>query len=133
MSAGQFESVESFTYDAVGNYNAVVSVTDNEGATDTDSITITVTQPGGVSVSIASDGFESRNLSGGAGNWVGNWVTSGDIALRWRRDNPHTGSGHVRLRRSTGYMERQVNLAGCDSGVSIRLSKPIQGYAAFQN
>ncbi len=108
-------SSASWTYGLAGTYNAVVRVTDNGGATATDSITITVTQSGGVPVSIASEGFESRNFSGGAGNWVGNWVTSGDIALRWRRDNPHTGSGHVRLRRSTGYMERQVNLAGATS------------------
>jgi hypothetical protein len=108
-------AVENFTYNAARTYNAMVRVTDNDGASATDSIAITVTQPGGEPVLIASDGFESRNFSGGAGSWVGNWVTSGDIAIRWRRDNPHTGSGHVRLRRNNGYMERQVNLAGATS------------------
>ena len=108
----------SRTYNDPGSYNAVVRVTDDGGDTATDTITITVTQPGGDPVSIASDGFESRNFSGGTG-WVGSWATSGDIAIRWRRDNPHSGRGHVRMRRGTGYMERQVDLSGA---TSVRLN-----------
>ncbi len=103
------------TYTVPNAYNAVVRVTDNDGASATDSVTINVTDPGGSPTSLASDGFESRNFSGGAGSWVGSWATSGDISLRWNRDNPHTGSGHVRMRRSTGYMNRVVNLAGASS------------------
>ncbi len=101
----------TWTYNVADTYNALVRVTDNEGATATDSVTIIVTQPGGDPVSLASDGFESRNFSGGSGDWVGSWATSGDTSLRWRRENPHSGNGHVRLRRNTGQMERQVNLA----------------------
>ncbi len=105
----------TWTYDVADTYNALVRVTDNEGATATDSVTITVTQPGGDPVSLASDGFESRNFSGGSGAWVGAWATSGDTSLRWNRDNPHSGSGHVRLRNSNGYLERVVNLEGASS------------------
>lgn len=103
------------TYTVPDSYNATVRVTDDLGATATDSVTINVTDPNGTPVSLASDGFESRNFSGGSGAWVGSWATSGDISLRWRRDNPHTGSGHVRFRRNSGYMERQANLAGAGS------------------
>lgn len=102
-------------YTSPGIYNATVRVTDDGGATDTDSVTISVTDPGGQPTSLAFDGFESRNFSGGTGSWIGSWMTSGDIALQWRRDNPHTGDGHVRLRRSTGYMERRVDLTGASS------------------
>ena len=103
------------TYDTPNAYNATVRVTDDGGATATDSVTINVTDPYGTPVSLASDGFESRNFSGGNGSWVGSWATSGDISLRWRRDNPHSGNGHVRMRRNTGYMSRVVNLAGASS------------------
>lgn len=103
------------TYTIAGVYNATVRVTDDGGATDTDSVTINVTNPGGNPGSLAFDGFESRNFSGGTGSWVGSWITSGDINLRWNRDGPHSGSGHVRLRRGTGYIERGVDLSGASS------------------
>ncbi len=103
------------TYTVPDSYNATVRVTDDLGATATDSVTINVTDPNGTPVSLASDGFESRNFSGGSGAWIGSWATSGDISLRWRRDNPHSGNGHVRMRRSTGYMERRADLAGASS------------------
>jgi len=103
------------TYTTPGLYNATVRVTDDGGATDTDSVTINVTNPGGSPTSLAFDGFESRNFSGGTGSWVRSWITSGDTNLRWNREGPHTGSGHVRMRRGTGYMERVVNLAGASA------------------
>jgi subtilisin family serine protease len=64
-------------------------------------------------VTIASDGFESGNFSGGSG-WVGAWVRSGDAGIL-SSEGPHSGSRHVRLRRSTGYLERAVNLLGATS------------------
>ncbi len=103
------------TYTIAGAYNATVRITDDGGASDTDSVTINVTDPGGNPGSLAFDGFESRDFSGGTGSWVGSWITSGDVNLRWNRDGPHSGSGHVRLRRGTGYLERRVDLAGASS------------------
>ncbi len=97
-------------YSTPGTYLAVVRVTDDQGATDTASVTLTVTSPGGPGV-LASDGWESNTYSGGTG-WTGAWTHTGDTSLRWNTDSPHTGSGHVRLRRSTGYLERTVNLTG---------------------
>ncbi|MFG0328808.1 MAG: S8 family serine peptidase [Phycisphaerales bacterium] len=105
------------TYTIPGSYDAVVRVTDDGGAQDTATVTIDVSDPGGGGgeQSLAFDGFESRSFSGGSGAWIGSWFGSGDIRIRWNRDNPHTGSGHVRMRRSSGYMERAVNLAGATS------------------
>jgi PKD repeat protein len=99
------------TYTAANEYNATLRVTDDEGATDTDSVLITVTEPGGGPERIAFDGFESNSFSGGQG-WLAPWATSGDITIRWTKDSPHTGDGHVRMRRGTGYMERAVDLSG---------------------
>lgn len=108
-------SSASFTYTIVNTYNATVRVTDDMGAQDTASITIDVTDPGGGGgdpISIASDGFESRSFSGGSGAWLSDWFGSGDIKIRWNRNSPNTGSGHVRMRRGSGYMERIVALSG---------------------
>lgn len=102
-------------YDVADQYNATVRVTDNDGAIDTAFVTITVNSGGGDPTSLAFDGFESRNYSGGTGNWNGSWSASGDVSIRWRRDNPHTGNGHVRLRRNTGYLVRSADLAGATS------------------
>lgn len=104
----------SWTYNVVDSFTAVLRVTDDQGATDMDSVAINVTNPGGDPVLIAFDGFESNSFSGGTG-WEGDWNTSGDISIRWRRERPNTGNGHVRLRRATGYMERPLNLEGATS------------------
>ncbi len=58
---------------------------------------------------IAADGFESGNLSGGTGNWVGAWSQSGDAQVV-RSGAPNTGARHVRLQRANGYLERAVDL-----------------------
>jgi thermitase len=101
-----------YTYTVVDDYYATVRVTDDDNDTDTASVLITVTDPGGGPEVLAFDGFESKNFSGGTGRWSGSWATSGDIRIRWNKNGPHTDSGHVRMRRSTGYMERVVDLAG---------------------
>ncbi|NOG53262.1 MAG: S8 family serine peptidase [Planctomycetes bacterium] len=101
-------------YTVPNDYVAMVRVTDDQGDTDTDTVTISVTDPGGGGdpESLAFDGFESRSFSGGTGNWVGSWFGGGDVRLRWKRESPHTGDGHVRMRGNSGYMERVVDLAG---------------------
>jgi hypothetical protein len=62
--------------------------------------------------SIASDDFESRGFTGGAGAWVGGWTRSGDAALLTNTDGPHSGTSHVRLRGNSGYLSRRVDLSG---------------------
>jgi len=58
---------------------------------------------------LASDGFESDDWSGGTG-WTGDWLHSGDSSVR-SGGGPYEGSYHVRLRRSSGYIARAVDLS----------------------
>lgn len=106
-----------YEYTVPNDYLAKVRVTDDQGATATDTVTIAVTNPGGGGdpVSLAFDGFESRDFSGGTGNWLGSWFGEGDVTIRWNRDGPHTGSGHVRMRNGLAYMERVVDLSGASN------------------
>ena len=67
---------------------------------------------------IASDDFESGGWNGGSG-WLGRWYHEGDASITSRGD-PHNGSTyHLRLRRSSGYVDRAVNLEG-KSGVHLQ-------------
>jgi hypothetical protein len=66
---------------------------------------------------IAHDGFESGNYSGGEG-WTGNWTATGDISIL-TSSGPHSGTRHVRLRSSTGYLQRTVNVP--PGSTSVRL------------
>ncbi len=85
------------------------------GATATDSVDVTVrNRP---AATLAFDGWESNSSSGGTG-WRGNWTRSGDQAIV-TSDGPHGGARHLRLRQSSGYARRSVNLAGA-SGVRLR-------------
>jgi hypothetical protein len=59
-------------------------------------------QGGGGEQELAADDFAS--WSGGSG-WSGAWVRAGDVAL---------SSGGARLRRSTGDLQRTVNVDGAD-------------------
>ncbi len=73
----------------------------------------------------AFDDFESESWSGGTG-WLDSWSTSGDVRLR-DSDSPHSGSFHVRLRRSTGYFERSVDLSG-QGGVHLRFWSKVRSF-----
>jgi hypothetical protein len=66
---------------------------------------------------IAHDGFESGNYSGGEG-WTGNWTASGDTSIL-SSSGPHSGSRHVRLRSSTGYLQRTINLPPGSTSVQL--------------
>ena len=81
-------------YSTPGMFVAGLRVTDDQGASRSDAVTITVETPTGPREVIASDGWESSNFSGGIG-WSGSWTHSGDTRIRWNRDSPHAGSGHV--------------------------------------
>ncbi len=66
---------------------------------------------------IAHDGFESGNYAGGLG-WAGDWTASGDASIL-ALSGPHSGSGHVRLRGSTGYLQRTVSVP--PGSITLRL------------
>ena len=60
---------------------------------------------------VAIDGFESGDFDGGSEQWNadGGWVSSGDASVR--TDGPNTGSYHARLRRSSGDLQRIVDIS----------------------
>jgi hypothetical protein len=61
-------------------------------------------------VTIAWDDFESGAVWTGGGGWLDNWTHSGD-SLVTTSGTPYEGSYHLRLRSSTGYVRRSVNLS----------------------
>ncbi|TWU33853.1 LamG-like jellyroll fold domain-containing protein [Novipirellula artificiosorum] len=59
---------------------------------------------------VAADGFETANFSGGSEQWaVGSWDSSGDATIR-SDTSPASGSYHARLRRSSGDLQRTVDV-----------------------
>ena len=59
---------------------------------------------------LAADGFESGNFTGGSEQWAsGSWDVSGDATVR-SDTSPATGSEHARLRRSSGDLQRTVDV-----------------------
>ena len=88
----------------------------NDGNTYSNIATVFINVEPPAPVTIAEDGFESNDFSGGSGNWLGAWVTAGDVQIRTDRDNPHSGSSHVRVSKNTGYMERVVDLTSATDG-----------------
>ena len=62
---------------------------------------------------LAWDDFESGGLTGGSG-WLTNWTASGDYAVT-TSGTAYQGSYHLRLRSSTGYATREVDLSGKSS------------------
>ena len=78
--------------------------------TTTTSTTSTTTTTTYMPTVLASEDFESHTWNGGSG-WESAWAHSGDSSII-TTDSPHAGSYHARLRRDTGYISREVDLAG---------------------
>jgi hypothetical protein len=70
----------------------------------------------GIATAKAKDDFESAGWTGGSG-WLNDWSHSGD-ALITDTAAPYQGLYHLRLRTSTGYVKRAVDLS---SAVSAHL------------
>ena len=62
---------------------------------------------------IASDDFESGGALGGSG-WLGPWNFDGDAKIE-KKDDPHQGSFHLRLKRTNGHADRSLDLFGKSS------------------
>ncbi|MEE8361777.1 MAG: PKD domain-containing protein, partial [Gemmatimonadales bacterium] len=80
-----------------GSDSFIFQVDDGNGGSDTATVSIIVNPANADPVSIAFDGFESGNFSGGSGAWIDIWTASGDVRIRTNRNQPHTGNSHVRL------------------------------------
>ena len=76
---------------------------------------ITITRGSGT---LASDDFESGDFSGGNG-WLYDWASSGDVKVL-KQGAPHGGTYHLRMRKSSSYVERAVDLTG-KSGLRLQL------------
>jgi len=74
---------------------------------------------------IAQDGFESGNYSGGTG-WASPWTRSGDAYVS-STGAPYSGSYHARLRGSSGWLQRTVNLSGW-SNVALRFWAKVSSF-----
>lgn len=92
------------------NWDVVVHHYDGSGDYHISRLTYTFTLEGSA---IAWDDFESGDWTGGSG-WTNNWLHSGDAGVI-TNDTPHSGSYHVRLRKSTGYISRAVDLSDCEA------------------
>jgi PKD repeat protein len=98
----------SHTYTAAGAYTVSLTASNGFGS-DVETKVAYINVAAGGEQQIAFDGWESGNDSGGTG-WSGPWARSGDASIV--TGAPRSGTFHVRLRRSTGLLRRQVNLAG---------------------
>ena len=74
-------------------------------------------QPTPPPLKLAWDDFETGDLTGGSG-WMGDWAVTGDVTIQMD-EAPHEGSFHMRLRDSTAYVDRSVDLSG-QTGVRIQ-------------
>jgi len=76
-----------------------------------DEVDVLVSTDPPIDTSVAFDGFESGDGTGGTGTWNGNWSFSGGYSVTGY-DWPYQGSEHLRLQNNTAYAQREVHLSG---------------------
>lgn len=76
---------------------------------------------------IACDAFESGGWSGGQG-WLWGWWHEGASAVT-TTGTPHGGTYHLRLRSSTGYVDRALDLSG-QSNVHLQFWSKVNSFEA---
>jgi PKD repeat protein len=109
----------SHTYTLAGTYTVSLVASNGFGQdTETKVGYVTVTATG--EQQIAFDGWESNGYAGGTG-WAGAWTRSGDVSIV--TSGPATGLYHVRLRRGSGLLRRQVNLSGVTNARLIFMAR----------
>jgi hypothetical protein len=74
---------------------------------------------------IAWDDFNSGLWTGGGG-WLGNWTHSGEAAVI-NTGTPYEGNYHLRLRSSTGFVSRSVDLSH-QVGAHLRFWAKVDGF-----
>ncbi|TFD07973.1 PKD domain-containing protein [Cryobacterium sp. TMT1-2-2] len=118
------------TYAAAGTYSIALTVTDNDGATDTTTRSVTVSAPPPVPTGIAADAF-TRDVSRGLGSADigGAWTTTGTAS------NYSVTAGAAILRataggRSNGYLDG-VSSVSTDVTVTTSLQQPATGAGTY--
>jgi PKD repeat protein len=100
----------SHTYSAAGTLNVVLTVDDGAGGRDADTLTITVTAPGGP-VNLVTNGDFARGLEG----WSV-WTERGNVNARVENGQLALGSsnhnGGVTQRFSTGGAGKEISVSG---------------------
>ena len=104
----------------LGSYAVTLTITDNEFATASDTVLVTVLPQSAQPAILAFDGFESGGFLGGTGVWTDGWSTTRGVTIRIERDDPHSGLNHVQLRRAGTTLQRSLDLTGA-TGVRLQL------------
>lgn len=108
------------SFSVAGTY--LLRLTADDGALSAnDTMQVIVNAGGGNEVQIAFDNLDSGTGSGGTG-WADIWRGGGDVVIT-TRDGPHSPRWHLRMRRSTGYAQRLVNLSGVSNAKLVFWAK----------
>jgi len=99
----------SHTYTQAGVYTVALTASNAFGQDVETKVGYVTVSGGSGEQQIAFDGWESGGYNGGTG-WSGAWTRSGDVSIL--NSGAASGTRHVRLRRSTGLLRRQADLAG---------------------